>query len=131
MITSPSGAIQPGFPPEPSDAAMKVEVRRVFQENFSVYGVRKVWRQLGREGHDVARCTVARLTAGGLPARGRTTQSRPLTTKFRAKASSQRNSATADKFRLLPLHSCHSAAGFRACPRLSAEPRAPASRCLA
>ena len=43
------------------DAAMKVEVRRVFQENFSVYGVRKVWRQLRREGHDVARCTVARL----------------------------------------------------------------------
>ena len=36
------------------DAAMKVEVRRVFQENFSVYGVRKVWRQLRREGAYVA-----------------------------------------------------------------------------
>jgi hypothetical protein len=46
------------------DAAMKVEVRRVFQENFSVYRVRKVWRQLRREGHDVARCTVARGKAG-------------------------------------------------------------------
>ncbi len=31
------------------------------EANFGVYGVRKVWRQLGREGIDVARCTVARL----------------------------------------------------------------------
>lgn len=44
-----------------SDAALKVEIRRVFDENFRVYGVRKVWRQLGREGIVVARCTVARL----------------------------------------------------------------------
>ncbi len=43
------------------DMAMKVEIRRVFNENFQVYGVRKVWRQLQREGHDIARCTVARL----------------------------------------------------------------------
>lgn len=43
------------------DDALKPEVRRVFEENFGVYGVRKVWRQLKREGHDVARCTVARL----------------------------------------------------------------------
>jgi putative transposase len=35
--------------------------QRVFEENFQVYGVRKVWRQLRREGFDVARCTVARL----------------------------------------------------------------------
>lgn len=33
----------------------------MFEENFSVYGVRKVWRQLRREGFDVARCTVSRL----------------------------------------------------------------------
>ncbi len=33
----------------------------LFDANFGVYGVRKVWRQLGREGKDVARCTVARL----------------------------------------------------------------------
>jgi len=32
------------------DAALKIEVRRVFDQNFSVYGVRKVWRQLKREG---------------------------------------------------------------------------------
>jgi len=43
------------------DEALKVEVRRVFEENFRVYGVRKVWRQLQREGIDVARCTVERL----------------------------------------------------------------------
>ena len=43
------------------DDALGPEVRRVFKENFRVYGVRKVWRQLRREGFDVARCTVARL----------------------------------------------------------------------
>ncbi len=43
------------------DASLKVEIRRVWEENFRVYGVRKVWRQLGREGIAVARCTVARL----------------------------------------------------------------------
>jgi transposase InsO family protein len=43
------------------DAALKVEIRRVFEAHFHVYGVRKVWRQLGREGIAVARCTVARL----------------------------------------------------------------------
>ena len=32
------------------DADLKVEIRRVFEENFRVYGVRKVWRQLRREG---------------------------------------------------------------------------------
>ena len=46
---------------ERNDIAMKVEIRRVFNENFQVYGVRKVWRQLQREGFDIARCTVARL----------------------------------------------------------------------
>ena len=43
------------------DEALKPEVRRVFEENFGVYGVRKVWRQMQREGFNVARCTVARL----------------------------------------------------------------------
>ncbi|MCR9060743.1 MAG: IS3 family transposase [Rhodobacteraceae bacterium] len=43
------------------DIALKIEIRRVFEENFRVYGVRKVWRQLQREGFDIARCTVARL----------------------------------------------------------------------
>ena len=43
------------------DAALEVEIRRVWEANLRVYGVRKVWRQLGREGITVARCTVARL----------------------------------------------------------------------
>jgi transposase InsO family protein len=43
------------------DEMLKGEVQRVFEENFRVYGARKVWRQLGREGIAVARCTVARL----------------------------------------------------------------------
>jgi transposase InsO family protein len=43
------------------DLALKPEINRVFAENFEVYGVRKVWRQLSREGLPVARCTVERL----------------------------------------------------------------------
>jgi transposase InsO family protein len=43
------------------DQRLKPEVMRVFAENFGVYGVRKVWRQMNREGFVVARCTVARL----------------------------------------------------------------------
>ena len=43
------------------DMALKPEIRRVFKDNFGVYGVRKVWRQMQREGFGVARCTVARL----------------------------------------------------------------------
>lgn len=43
------------------DVALKPEIARVFAENFAVYGVRKVWRQMMREGFPVARCTVARL----------------------------------------------------------------------
>ncbi len=43
------------------DAELSAEIRRVHAENFDVYGVRKVWRQLKREGLSVARCTVARL----------------------------------------------------------------------
>ncbi len=43
------------------DAVLRDHIRRVWQENFQVYGVRKVWRQLHREGIAVARCTVARL----------------------------------------------------------------------
>ena len=55
--------IDPGKQPARArrDAALRIEVRRVFEANFRVYGVRKVWRQLRREGFDVARCTVARL----------------------------------------------------------------------
>jgi putative transposase len=43
------------------DVTLRAEIRRVYEKNFRVYGVRKVWRQLLREGIAVARCTVARL----------------------------------------------------------------------
>ncbi|MCM4801956.1 IS3 family transposase, partial [Escherichia coli] len=43
------------------DDWLKREIQRVYDENHQVYGVRKVWRQLLREGIRVARCTVARL----------------------------------------------------------------------
>jgi len=43
------------------DEKLKVEIARVHAENFGVYGARKVWRQLNREGIAVARCTVQRL----------------------------------------------------------------------
>ncbi|ELP1677714.1 IS3 family transposase [Escherichia coli] len=45
------------------DDWLKKEIQRVYDENHKVYGVRKVWRQLLREGIRVARCTVARLMA--------------------------------------------------------------------
>jgi putative transposase len=66
------------------DDALRVAIQRVWDEQHQVYGPRKVWRQLRREGHRVARCTVRRLMrAMGLAGavRGRawvtTTQSQP------------------------------------------------------
>lgn len=43
------------------DRALVPEVRRVFEENYAVYGADKVWTQLNREGIPIARCTVERL----------------------------------------------------------------------
>ncbi|TXM97043.1 IS3 family transposase [Methylobacterium sp. WL64] len=43
------------------DAVLMTEIRRVYEANFCVYGVRKIWRQLDREGITAARCTIARL----------------------------------------------------------------------
>ena len=43
------------------DQVLSVEIQRVWDENFQVYGARKIWRQLNRERIDVARCTVERL----------------------------------------------------------------------
>ena len=43
------------------DERLSADIRRVFNENFQVYGARKVWRQLKREGFQVAKCTVERL----------------------------------------------------------------------
>jgi putative transposase len=50
-------------PRQRRDAQLKLEIQRVWKANFEVYGARKVWRQLGREGISVARCTVERLMA--------------------------------------------------------------------
>jgi putative transposase len=46
---------------EKSDDELRVEIERVWRANLSVYGAEKVWRELHREGVDVARCTVERL----------------------------------------------------------------------
>lgn len=43
------------------DDRLSVEVKRVWETNFEVYGARKVWRQLNREGISIARCTTERL----------------------------------------------------------------------
>jgi putative transposase len=46
-----------------SDQRWRVEIRRVWEANYGVYGARRVWAALRREGHEVARCTVERLMA--------------------------------------------------------------------
>jgi transposase InsO family protein len=43
------------------DEALIPEIQRVWQSNLQVYGADKIWRQLNREGIEVARCTVERL----------------------------------------------------------------------
>ncbi len=66
------------------DDELRIQIQRVYDANFQVYGPRKVWRELRRGGVDVARCTVERLMrAMGVAGvvRGRawvtTTQSQP------------------------------------------------------
>jgi putative transposase len=62
-----------------SDAATTREIEKVHEDNFGVYGARKVHAELRRQGHPVARCTVARLMrAAGL--RGITRAKGPRTT---------------------------------------------------
>ena len=46
---------------EHRDAELCREIRRVFEADFGVYGMCKVWRQMRREGFDIARCTISRL----------------------------------------------------------------------
>jgi putative transposase len=45
------------------DEALKPEIARIHAANYGVYGARKVWLALRREGHEVARCTIERLMA--------------------------------------------------------------------
>ena len=50
-----------------ADAALRPNIQKIWDDNWRAYGVRQAWRQLRREGGDVARCTVARLmTSMGL-----------------------------------------------------------------
>lgn len=44
-----------------SDTDLKIQIRQVWDENFQLYGARKIWHQLKREGRRVARCTIERL----------------------------------------------------------------------
>jgi putative transposase len=46
------------------DAELLGHIRCIHADNFGVYGARKVWHELRREGHTVARCTVERLMRG-------------------------------------------------------------------
>ena len=73
---------------EQRDAMLTEHVGRVWRENREVYGVRKVWKQLTREGYPVARCTVARLMrrlglAGVVRGRRFTVTTRPDTAAMR------------------------------------------------
>ena len=43
------------------DTELKALIREVFEANYRVYGARKIWHHLRRQGHQVARCTVERL----------------------------------------------------------------------
>jgi len=52
---------RPASPRTSRDEQLAGEIRRVYGQNYRVYGARKVWRQLNREGLPVARCTVERL----------------------------------------------------------------------
>jgi transposase InsO family protein len=67
------------------DVSLHAAIQRVFVQHHEVYGVRKVWHQLQREGIAVARCTVARLMrAAGL--RGVVRGQRAITTRADAAA---------------------------------------------
>lgn len=66
------------------DAFLRPEIKRVHKAHFGIYGVQKLWRELGREGFSVARCTVARLMrTNGIEGAVR---GKPLRTTFSDKA---------------------------------------------
>ncbi|MFD4714231.1 IS3 family transposase [Streptomyces sp. NPDC058430] len=46
------------------DQELKEQITEVYQANHRVYGARKLWRQLNRQDHKVARCTLERLMRG-------------------------------------------------------------------
>jgi len=55
-----AAATKPPSPRTRRDDELRPEIARVHAANFGVYGARKVWHQLHREGVIVARCTVER-----------------------------------------------------------------------
>ncbi len=64
-VSTAIGSTRPSRPAAPHarerDDVLRVEIQRVYDEHHQVYGPRKVWKQLRREGIGVARCTVGRL----------------------------------------------------------------------
>ena len=52
---------RPASPRSLKDKALEQEIKRIYEENYSVYGAQKIWRQCKREGIAVARCTIERL----------------------------------------------------------------------
>ncbi len=82
------------------------QIRRVHAANYAVYGARKVWLQLNREGVDVARCTVEWLMRGdGLAGavRGkvkRTTIANPAADRARDMVSRNLTPAAPDRLRV-------------------------------
>jgi transposase InsO family protein len=100
-----------------SDIGMKIEIRRVFEQNFRVYGVRKVWRQLQREGVNAARCTVARLMRS-MSLQG-VIRGKPIRTTFSDKSAPSRLTGLTASSKPLHLtgcgfglHLCRHPAGF-------------------
>jgi transposase InsO family protein len=57
----PAAAAGQAFDTSATDEVLSQTIERIWAEHFQVYGVRKVWHQLRREGISVARCTVERL----------------------------------------------------------------------
>src|SRR5438045_2155205 len=63
-----------------SDRVLAEKIEQVHEDNYSVYGARKVWAELNRRGIDVARCTVERLMRE-IGLRGLLRDKSPRTTK--------------------------------------------------
>ena len=100
------------------DEALKVEIGRVHAANYGVYGARKVWRQLHRDGVPVARCTVERLMRQlGLAGRTRGTKRRTTIPADTAAAHPTASSADSSP---MPRTSCGS-------PTSPTSPRGPGS----
>ena len=102
------------------DALLRAEIRRVWEGNFRVYGVRKVWRQLRREGIAMARCTTARLMqqmglSGAVRGKAvKTTISNPAALPAR-QGEPAVPGAAAERTVGLGFHLCRDLAGLRLC----------------